>query len=176
MGEHFYGDVIFSNTPHTFTRSFTNDSVLFLCNRVQNVSISSPPLSPLFGNPSEIENYPRRIDFDRPARKSGKKSLKNLQFNRFCLLLLVGWRCPQAIQRPSAGANTIFKNPRKLQKMKSQTGGGASPPSFKGSLLPGPPTKGEQPTNPTSRGGGEGQREGVHTYLVHTYLTKPRSW
>ena len=56
-----------------------------------------------------------------------------------------------------------------------QTGGGASPPSFEGSLLPGTPHQ-TGATYQSYLEGGRGGREGVHTYLVHTYLTKTRSW
>ena len=54
-----------------------------------------------------------------------------------------------------------------------QTGGGASPPGFEGSLLPGAPHQRGAAYQSYLEGRGEG--EGVHTYRVHTYLTKTRN-
>ena len=54
-----------------------------------------------------------------------------------------------------------------------QTGGGASPPSFEGSLLPGTPHQmgATYQSYLEGKGGAGGEREGVHTYLVHsTYI------
>ena len=46
---------------------------------------------------------------------------------------------------------------------------------LRGKLVAGypPPNGSNLPILPR---GGEGGREGVHTYLEHTYLTKTRSW
>ena len=66
-----------------------------------------------------------------------------------------------------SNADEMFRYDHEIKLSALQTGGGASPPSFEGSLLPGTPHKREQPTNPTSRGEGG---EGGSAYIPSTYI------
>ena len=72
-----------------------------------------------------------------------------------------------------SNADEMFRYYHEIKLSALQTGGGASPPSFERSLLPGTPLQQRGATYQTyleGRGGGWG--EGIHTYLIHTYRPK----